>query len=161
MITPIRGKVARVLNTREIAINVGTANGVTVGMYFDVIDSHYQDITDPDTNEMLGSIEYPKVRVKIIHVQEKLALATTYQKERVNIGGTGRGLPLGPFARALMPPTWVEKYDKLSQTEETKDLLKEGDGYVKIGDPVVQVIEANEEEQEDANRTSKVSNPLL
>ena len=38
MTKPIRGKVARVLNTREIAINVGTANGVTVGMYFDVMD---------------------------------------------------------------------------------------------------------------------------
>ncbi len=111
MITPIRGKVAHILNTREIAINVGTENGVTVGMYFDVMDAHYENITDPDTNEVLGSLERPKVRVKIIHVQEKLSLATTYRKERVNTGGTGRGIPLGPFARALMPPTWVEKYE--------------------------------------------------
>ena len=83
MITPIRGKVAHILNTREIAINVGTENGVTVGMYFDVMDAHYENITDPDTNEVLGSLERPKVRVKIIHVQEKLSLATTYRKERV------------------------------------------------------------------------------
>ena len=147
----IRGKVARVLNTREIAINVGTANGVVVGMYFNVIDQHYEDIRDPDTNEVLGSIERPKVRVKIIHVQGKLALATTYQKERVNIGGTGRGLPLGPFARALMPPNWVEKYETLGKTEKTKDLLKEEDSCVNVGDPVVQAIEENETEGEAAN----------
>ena len=62
MITPIRGKVARVLNEREIAINIGTAHGVTVGMYFDVIDPHYENIKDPDTNEVLGSLGRPKVR---------------------------------------------------------------------------------------------------
>ena len=98
------------LNKHEIAINVGTENGVTVGLYFNVMDTH-DEIRDPDTNEVLGSLERPKVRVKIIHVQEKLSLATTYRKERVNTGGTGRGIPLGPFARALIPPTWVEKYE--------------------------------------------------
>ena len=105
MTKPIRGKVARVLNAREIAINVGTENGVTVGMYFDVLDPHYEDIKDPDTGEVLGSFERPKVRVKIIHVQEKSSLATTYRKERVNIGGTRKNISLGPFARSLMPPT--------------------------------------------------------
>ena len=153
MTKPIRGKVARVLNTREIAINVGTAKGVTVGMYFDVIDPHYQDITDPDTNEMLGSIEYPKVRVKIIHVLEKLSLATTYRKERANIGGTRKNISLGPFARSLMPPTWVEKYETLGKTEKTKDVLDEKDSYVNVGDPVVQTIEDDEAEGEDTNRT--------
>ena len=69
MITPIRGKVARVLNKHEIAINVGTAKGVAVGMYFDVMDA-YDEIEDPDTGEVLGSLERPKVRVKIVHVQE-------------------------------------------------------------------------------------------
>ena len=149
----IRGKVARVLNKHEIAINVGTANGVTVGMYFDVLDAHYEDIKDPDTGEVLGSFERPKVRVKIIHVQEKSSLATTYRKERVNIGGTGKNISLGPFARSLMPPTWVEKYETLGKTEKTKDVLDEKDSYVNVGDPVVQTIEDDEAEGEDTNRT--------
>ena len=71
----------------------------------------------------------------------------------MNIGGTGRSIPPGPFARALMLPTWVEKYETLGKTDEIKDTLKEGDGYVQVGDPVAQAIEANEEEGEDANRT--------
>ena len=37
MTDPIRGKVARILNSREIAINVGRDDGVYRGMYFDVI----------------------------------------------------------------------------------------------------------------------------
>ena len=36
MTKPICGKVARVLNSREIAINIGVADGVTTGMFFDV-----------------------------------------------------------------------------------------------------------------------------
>ena len=76
-------------------------------MYFDVLDAHYEDIKDPDTGEVLGSFERPKVRVKIIHVQEKSSLATTCTAtlERVNIGWHHwKNISLGPFARSLMPP---------------------------------------------------------
>ena len=31
---PIRGKVAKVLNSREVAINLGSEQGVRPGMYF-------------------------------------------------------------------------------------------------------------------------------
>jgi len=137
MTEPIRGKVARVLNAREIAINVGAARGVTVGMYFDVIDTHDEEIKDPDTEEVLGSIERPKVRVKITHVQEKLAIASTYKAESVNIGGDGG--PLGPFARSLMPPEWIKKYETLRTKDKGWSHLYEEDSYVKVGDPVVQV----------------------
>ena len=68
MTKPIHGKVARVLNTREIAINVGAEKGVTIGMFFDVMEIHDEDIKDPDTDEVLGSIERPKVRVHVTHV---------------------------------------------------------------------------------------------
>jgi len=53
---PIRGKVARILNSRELAINVGSADGVDVGMYFDVLDPKGEDVKDPDSGEVLGSL---------------------------------------------------------------------------------------------------------
>lgn len=142
MTTPIRGKVARVLNEREIAINVGAKKGVTVSMCFDVIHSEAEDIIDPDTGEELGSIERPKVRVEIVHAQEKLSVATTFQTERVNVGGH-----LGPFALALMPPKWIHKYETLRTKDKGWFPHHEVDSYVKIGDCVVQVIEENERER--------------
>lgn len=151
MTQPIRGKVAQVLNNREIAINLGTAKGVTIGMYFDVVDANGQNIKDPDTGEVLGSIERSKVRVKITRVQEKLSVATTYRSEKVNVGGTGPSITLGPFARALMPPEWVTKYETLHNTGETPDYLEKSDSAVKTGDPVVQVFEVDQPEQEDTN----------
>ena len=163
MITPIRGKVARVLNAREIAINIGTANDVTVGMYFDVIDPNEGDIKDPDTGEVLGSIERPKVRVQVTHVQEKLSVAATDRSKRVNLGGSGHfelpGLALGPFARALMPPKWITKYETLKKTGETVSELDEKDSSVKTGDLVVQVIEETNTEGKVPTENTEALNP--
>ena len=138
---PIRGKVARVLNSREVAINLGSEQGVRPSMYFDIV-ARYEDIVDPDTKESLGSIERPKIRVKITWVQEKLSLASALARE-VNVGG----MPLGEFSRLLMPPKWVKKYETFKTAEETGETLDEKDGLVRVGDTVVQVVPAVEEER--------------
>lgn len=141
----IRSKVARVLNSREIAISAGKKQGVKVGMYFDVLDPKGEDITDPDTGEVIGSLERPKVRVKVTQVQDRLSVASTFKKETINIGGSGPGLvtigALGVLSQALMPPKYVTKYETLKTNEKTWEDLDEEESYVKSGDPVIQVAE--------------------
>ena len=146
MTEPIRGKVAQVLNSREIVMNIGSTNGVAVGMCFDVVDPKGTDIRDPDTDEVLGSIDRPKVRVRVTKVKGKLSLAST-QTQRVNVGGS-----LGDFGRLLMPPRWITQYETLRTKDKNWDDLNEEDSYVKTGDPVVQVVEESEGEQESAGR---------
>ena len=139
MVKPIHGKVARVLNKHEIAINVGTAHGVAVGMYFDVIDAHELDIRDPDTSKVLGSIERGKIRVKITYVQEKLSVAAAppyLSPAQMASSGYRSSRPLGPFAASLMSP-------------ETKGSSEKEYSYANIGDAVVQVIEESETEGKD------------
>jgi len=140
----IRSKVARVLNSREIAIAVGSEHGVKIGMYFDVLDPKGEDIKDPDTGEVLGSLDRPKVRVKITQVQERLSVASTFKKEKINVGGTGHGLEsigsIGLLSKALMPPKYVTKYQTLKTHEKTWEDLDEEESYVKTGDPVIQVM---------------------
>ena len=145
MTEPIRGKIARVLNAQEIALNVGTAKGVTVGMAFDVMGTS-EDINDPDTGEALGTIERPKARVEITHTQEKLSVARTYRATQPHSGSSSElSIPaFGPVARALIPPSWVEKYEKPRKIQETWDVLNAEDRPVKTGDPVVQVIAKTE-----------------
>ena len=149
MTEPIRGKVARILNGQEIVINAGIVDGVTVGMDFNVMDTNGEDIRDPDTNEVLGSIERPKVRVRVIHAQEKLAVATPPPSKGTDTDiltdlATSAIPTFGPIARSLMPPSWVEKYERPQKTSQTSDALNEKNSLVKIGDPVVQVIEETE-----------------
>ena len=154
MTQPIRGKVARVLNAREIAINIGTTHGAQIGMYFDVRDPNDQDIPDPDTGEVLGSIDRPKVRVKITRVEDKLSVASTYKSTRVNVGGLGSHstaileatLGFDRLSKVFMPPKWVTKYETLQKTEKTPEPFDEKDSKVKTGDLVVQVLEVDEPE---------------
>ena len=146
----IRAKVARVLNSREIVIAAGTDNGVDVGMYFDVMDPKGEDIRDPDTGKVLGSVERPKVRVRVTQAQDQISVASTFRKRTVNIGGTGTYFgDLGAFSRALMPPKYVTKYETLKTNERTWEDLSEEQSYVKIGDPVVQVIDQISQQEDD------------
>ena len=148
--SPLRGKVARILDSRNLVINIGSKQGVKIGMYFDVMDPKGDDIRDPDTNEILGSLERPKVRVQITDVQDKLSVASTYKKKKVNIGGKGRVMNLA-FAEYLMPPKWVTKYETLKTDEKTWEDLNEEESYVKIGNPVSQVTtEVDESEEADS-----------
>ena len=145
----IRGKVARILNSREIAINIGRADGVSSEMYFDIMDQKHQDIEDPDTGVVLGSIERPKVRVRITSVQERMSVASTYRKKTINVGGTsGLGTFSEGLTKALMPPKWVTRYETLKTEEKTWEDLAEKESFVNIGDPVVQVFFVDDEEQE-------------
>jgi hypothetical protein len=139
----IRGKVARILNSREIVINLGISNGVREGMYFDVMDPSGEDITDPDTGEILGSIERPKVRVKVTQVHEKLSIASTFKQERINVGGHGFG-DLGLISKSLMPPKFIIKHETLKTDEKTWEDLDEDESYVKTGDPVMETAEVSE-----------------
>ena len=139
MTEPIRGKVARILNSREIVINVGSNSGVTVGMRFEVMDQKGEDVRDPDTEELLGSVERPKVRVKICKVQERLSVASTYKTETVNVGGSGLRSSM-TFAGLLMPVKLETRHETLKTEEKTWEDLDEEKSYVKTGDPAVQVL---------------------
>lgn len=140
MAEPIRGKVARILTARELALNVGTKSGVHIGMYFDVLDPKGEDVKDPDTGQVLGSIDRPKVRVQVTKVQENLCIASTYRKTEVNVGGQGVSINRS-LSDLFMPPKIVTKYETLKTKEATWEDLNEADSFVKTGDPVVQVIE--------------------
>jgi hypothetical protein len=140
MTGPIRGKVARILDTRNLVINLGANHGLVVGMYFDVLDPKGEDIRDPDTGEVLGSLDRPKVRVQVVKVEERLAVASTFKKKTINVGGRG-GLAVTGLAEMFLPPKHVTKYETLKTTEKTWEDLEESDSFVKTGDPVVQVLE--------------------
>lgn len=143
MTKQIKAKVAMILNTREIAISAGENMGVKKGMYFDVIHPNGEDIKDPDTGEVLGSLERKKVRLKIIDVREKISIASTYKSIKVNVGGDLESmyLNIGPIARALMPPKWITKYQTIRSDEAPWDDLDEESSFIKVGDPVIQVMQ--------------------
>ena len=143
----IRGKVARILNSREVALNIGTEHGVQSGMTFDILAPGSGEVTDPDTGEVLGSVDLPKTRVRITRAHDRFAIATTYRSKRVNVGGagyTGVGSAADNLRKMFEPPRWETRYETLKSNggfEATAEDLDEKDSYVSVGDPVVQIME--------------------
>ena len=137
-IRQIRGKVAQIINSREVALNVGSDHGVELNMLFDILTQKGFDIRDPDTDEVLGSVERPKARVKVVMVRPKLCVASTYKTRRVNVGGVGIGLGRSGL---FEPPKWETRTETLKTEESTLEELPEEESYVSTGDPVVQVLE--------------------
>jgi hypothetical protein len=144
---PIRGQVARVLNTRELAINRGFEDGVEEGMKFAVLDTTAEGIRDPETDELLGSVYRAKVRVQIVVVKERLAIARTYSKRQVNVGGTGIGL----FGDALRPPKWETRYETLKAEDAAWEQLSEDRSIVKTGDPVEQLVKQEDVDEAESH----------
>ena len=130
---PIRGKVARVLSSREVAINKGSQDGVRIGMIFKILSTKGSEITDPDTGESLGSVELVKTSVKVTDAQDRIAVASTYRSHRVNVGG--RGLLI---SRLFEPPKWETRFETLKIDDAAMEELDEEDAIVHTGDPVIQ-----------------------
>ena len=142
MNAPIRGKVAKIFNSRQLAINVGASDGVSEGMYFDVNTPLGEDIKDPVTGESLGSIDLPKIRLRVTQVSERLSVATT-REQQVNVADQS---PLmGEFAKKLLSHRFVTRYETLKSGRRTSseawEEMDETESCVKIGDPVVQVVQ--------------------
>lgn len=90
----IEGRIAKVLNTRELVLNRGSDDGVLVNMEFAVVEPRLS-IIDPETEEPLGELEREKVRVRVVETHPKFSLARTYEtyrelnRERGILGGLG------------------------------------------------------------------------
>ena len=59
----LKGKVAAILNPRELAINIGANAGVKIDMIFRLLGEAV--LKDPDTDVELGTVQHEKGKVKI------------------------------------------------------------------------------------------------
>jgi hypothetical protein len=113
----IEGKVAQIIDGRQLIINRGAEHGVKVGMRFAVLDTRAADVRDPDTNEPIGSMFFQKSKVEITDVEPKIALAQTF--ERVPVSETDRLLGVaGVFAQA-------QPFVTLDKSVQRGDLVRE------------------------------------
>ena len=127
----IRGKVASILNTREVTLNVGDVHGVKMGMFFDIFPKAQEEVKDPDSGELIGVVRRPKVRVQIADVEQRYSIARTY---RMKTRRTGISFWAGLQGDTVREPETLRKKDA-----EFED-MDEFDSYVEKGDPVEQVV---------------------
>lgn len=135
---PIEGKVAGIINERELTINIGIKNGVFEGMKFSILAKEPIEICDPDSSEKLGIVDREKVRVIATEVKERFSICKTYRKW-TTVGSTFASIA------GLMTGPRVE-YENLKVNDSSfPPPLSEEESYVKIGDRVIQVKEEDSE----------------
>jgi hypothetical protein len=137
--TLIKGKVASVINIRDIALNIGEAQGVKEGMVFAVLSPKGERIVDPDTRETIGSFPIEKVRVKVYRVGERASLARTFKVQKRPLVR-----PSYPDFSSIFDPRLPSEAPQTLKVEDRPYLeeIDEAESYVKVGDPVVQVVES-------------------
>jgi hypothetical protein len=132
----LTGQVARILSERELVVNRGTNDGVTLGMKLAVLNPNGADITDPVTGESLGSIDLAKVVVKVTQVHERVCVAATFRKWTTS-GGPLYNLSL--MNTLAQPPSTRRETLRLDDAEAAVELDEE-DSYVRVGDKVIEVV---------------------
>ena len=123
------GRVARILNERELVINLGTEQGIQDGMKFSVLEET-GNILAPETRESLGSLTREKIRVKIVDVRPKLSVGRTYE----TISARAPGSFLG-----LLQTSTIRKIQTINVVGSEAAPFGDSVGYVKVGDKVVQI----------------------
>ena len=126
----IEGKIAKILNTRELVLNRGSDDGVSVDMEFAVLEPRLS-IVDPETQEPLGELEREKIRVRVFETHPKFSLARTYETYREL--NRDRGL-LGGFSAQSYYVTQVKRLNTSGAPA-----YQEGVANVNVGDIATQV----------------------
>ena len=121
----IDAKVAKVLSDQRIAVNAGTARGVSVGdtviFYEDV------EILDPDTNESLGVVRMRRLVLLVEQVQEWLSVAVVRSK-RVAITDMLSGRATEPEIRlSEVPQLDTDRYFYVKNGRDVRISIREQD----------------------------------
>ena len=137
---PIEGLVAGIVTERELAINIGSQQGVKPGMKFQVMANTPTEIRDPETGEELGTFIREKVRVRATTVEPRYSICRTYKVSTVS-GGLG--------AAAADAANFLEPERRIPETLKADDAaylpeLPEEDSFVNKGDRVVELLENDE-----------------
>jgi hypothetical protein len=133
----LQGKVAGIMNARELIINIGREHGVTVGMVFKVLADSPVEVVDPDTNKKIGEVDREKIRVKTSEVDDKFSVCKTYRTKRT--GGILGSATLASLYGQMLIET--EKVETLKASDASlPPPLPEEESFVKRGDRVIQIL---------------------
>ena len=131
---PIQGKVAAILNERDLVINKGRTDGISEGMLFQVTQPDVP-IRDPDSGANLGVLTRDKIKVRVVEVHSQFSVAKTYETYSAHVPSAYEQAELASRGRTV---TRVRKIIMESPGQNTATIGQEG-STVKVGDPAVQI----------------------
>ncbi len=134
---PLEGRVASILNARELVINIGSDVGVERGRKFAVMAATPIQVKDPASDAVLDEIDREKIRVEAREVRAKITICRTYRL--IGGGALHSVVTSSAFSDILAKPI----LETLRAADSQKlPPLPEEESYVKINDRVVALDDA-------------------
>ena len=130
----IQGKVAAILNERDLVINKGEKDGVSEGMPFQVTQPDVP-IRDPDSGAELGVLTRDKIKVRVVELHPHFSVAKTYETYSARVPSEVQQA-MSQFSGRTV--TRVRKILNKSPEVGSDTIGQEG-STVYVGDPVVQI----------------------
>jgi hypothetical protein len=126
----IQGKIIRIVDKQTAVINLGSDNGISHDSIF-IIKGDTEEIIDPDTNEVLGSLKVVKSKLKSAQVHKKFTIATTKWTIVSPRFGT-----LGEVVGQLFENKVVDQGDLRVVAADIQPWLAQSEEPVRVGDIV-------------------------
>ncbi len=137
----LEGRVAAILNSKELVINIGDQHGVRHGMKFAVLAESELEVRDPESGKLLDTIDREKVRVEASEVRKKISICRTYRIKKIPAGPLAKGaLGIISLAELSRPPREIPETLSIHDSSILPPLPEE-ESYVKIKDRVIQVAD--------------------
>lgn len=133
----LEGRVASILNAREIVINIGSNVGVVAGQKFAVLAAAPIEIRDPESQKLLDTVDREKVRVEATEVRPCITICRTYRMK----GGMLEPAPSLHYLPSVVMSSLVDAAPETLRVEDASvpPALAEEESYVKINDRIVSV----------------------
>lgn len=127
------GKVAKILSSSRMVINLGSSDSIEVGNEFEAYEMG-DEIVDPDSGDSMGNLEILKGKFVVVSTQEKMSVL---EKKKRTVTKTRY---VNDFARAFSIFGGREEHYDVSIPEEIK-LENSNSDYeqrlvVRVGDKV-------------------------
>lgn len=124
-------KIVKILDEYTVIVNAGESAGIKTGDEFQILDEKGSDVLDPDTGEVLGSLDLIKATVLVTEVQERMSFCSspTYTTMQPDFFNT--------FQKISTALPTATKQDKLNvDLKEITGGLRKSNEKVRVGDSV-------------------------
>lgn len=138
----IKGKIIRIIDKKTVVINLGEEHGIDNSSVFYILGEP-EEIIDPFNNDILGTVNVTKTRVKASQVFDKFTIATTSWKVTTYN-------PISIYSSLFKSETITQTVDEGELKVDPDDLQPwkaRSETPVKVGDEVEVTVEIEEEQE--------------
>ncbi len=133
----MEGKVVKLVDNDKLAINIGSQDGIKKNDIF-IIFEKQEEIFDPDTQESLGNLEVPKLKMQVFNIQDKITLLESSETKIITDKKIKRTIKKQSNQNKLLYAglgrMFNDEEETIIEEEPKKQIITTHERNIKVGD---------------------------